>query len=106
MIEIKGKFNTAICYAKQVEDEAVEQIRRMCDYDFCEGSKIRIMNNDGSIASEYTVIVPSDVDGNGEITASDARKALRTSAGLEDLTDVYKSISTVCISVFVCDFNI
>ena len=55
------------------------------------GSKIRIMNNDGSIASEYTVIVPSDVDGNGEITASDARKALRTSAGLEDLTDVYKT---------------
>ena len=31
-IEIKGKVNTAICYAKVVEDEAIEQIRRMCDY--------------------------------------------------------------------------
>ena len=43
MFEIKGKINTAICYAKVVEDEAIEQIRRMCDYDFTENSKIRIM---------------------------------------------------------------
>ena len=42
-IEIKGKVNTAICYAKVVEDEAIEQIRRMCDYKMTEGSKIRIM---------------------------------------------------------------
>ena len=42
-IEIKGKINTAICYAKVVEDEAIEQIRRMCDYPMTEGSKIRIM---------------------------------------------------------------
>ena len=27
-IEIKGKVNTAICYAKVVENEAIEQIRR------------------------------------------------------------------------------
>ena len=43
MKEIKGKVNTAICYAKVVEDEAVAQIRRMCDYDFTENSIIRIM---------------------------------------------------------------
>lgn len=43
MFEIKGKMNTAICYAKVVEDEAIEQIRRMCDYEFTEGSRIRIM---------------------------------------------------------------
>lgn len=43
MLEIKGKINTAICYAKVVEDEAIEQIRRMCDYEFTEGSKIRVM---------------------------------------------------------------
>lgn len=42
-IEIKGKVNTALCYAKVVEDEAIEQIRRMCDYPMTEGSKIRIM---------------------------------------------------------------
>lgn len=42
-IEIKGKVNTALCYAKVVEDEAIEQIRRMCDYDMTAGSKIRIM---------------------------------------------------------------
>lgn len=43
MLEIKGKVNTAVCYAKVVEDEAIEQIRRMCDYEFTEGSRIRIM---------------------------------------------------------------
>ena len=43
VIEIKGKVNTAICYAKVVEDEAIEQIRRMCDYPMTEGAKIRIM---------------------------------------------------------------
>lgn len=42
-MEIKGKVNTAICYATVVEDEAIEQIRRMCDHDFTAGSKIRIM---------------------------------------------------------------
>ena len=42
-LEIKGKVNTAICYAKVVEDEAIEQIRRMCDHAFTEGSQIRIM---------------------------------------------------------------
>ena len=43
MLEIKGKVNTAICYAKVIEDEAIDQIRRMCDYDMTAGSRIRIM---------------------------------------------------------------
>ena len=43
MIEIKGKINTAVCYASVIEDEAIEQIRRMCDYGLTEGSRIRIM---------------------------------------------------------------
>ena len=38
MFEIKGKVTTAICYAKVIEDEAIEQIRRMCDYDLTRGS--------------------------------------------------------------------
>ena len=43
MMEIKGKMTTAICFAKVIEDEAIEQIRRMCDYEFTKGSRIRIM---------------------------------------------------------------
>ena len=43
MLEIKGKVNTAICYANIIEDGAIEQIRKMCDYALTEGSKIRIM---------------------------------------------------------------
>lgn len=43
MMEIKGRVNTAFCYASVIEDEAIEQIRRMCDYEFTAGSRIRIM---------------------------------------------------------------
>ena len=43
MLEIKGKVNTAICYATVIEDEAIQQISRMCDYEFTAGSKVRIM---------------------------------------------------------------
>ena len=43
MLEIKGRINTAVCYANVIEEEAIEQIRRMCDYEFTEGSRIRIM---------------------------------------------------------------
>ena len=43
MFEIKGKVGTARCYASVVEDGAVQQIRRMCDYELTEGSRVRIM---------------------------------------------------------------
>lgn len=36
-------MNTAVCYARVVEDEAIEQIRRMCGCELTSGSKIRIM---------------------------------------------------------------
>lgn len=42
-IEIKGKVSTALCYVNVVEEEAIEQIKRMCDYPMSEGSQIRIM---------------------------------------------------------------
>ncbi len=40
---IQGKVASAISYAKIIENEAREQIRRMCDYSLTEGSRIRIM---------------------------------------------------------------
>lgn len=40
---IQGKVASAIAYASVIEQEAIDQIRRMCDYDFTEGSTIRIM---------------------------------------------------------------
>lgn len=43
MEEIRGKFNTAISFAKIMEDSAREQIRRMCNHEFTRDSKIRIM---------------------------------------------------------------
>ena len=43
VMEIKGQFNTAICYAKVIGNNAVEQIRQLCDCEFSAGSRIRIM---------------------------------------------------------------
>lgn len=43
MFEIKGKISTAICYAKVVEESAIAQIERMCDYELTSGSRVRIM---------------------------------------------------------------
>lgn len=43
MIEIRGKKNNAICFASQIDEKALEQIKRMCDYDLTLGSQIRIM---------------------------------------------------------------
>ena len=43
METIKGKLTTAISFAKTIEIEAREQIRRMCNYEFTRGSKVRIM---------------------------------------------------------------
>ncbi len=43
MLEIKGKVNTAICYVKVIEETAIEQIRRMCDYELTADSRVRIM---------------------------------------------------------------
>ena len=42
-LEIKGKVNTAICYARNIEEGAAEQSRRVLGYPFTEGSRIRIM---------------------------------------------------------------
>jgi len=43
MIEVKGAFNTAICYTDALEPFAAEQIKSVCDQDVFKGCKIRIM---------------------------------------------------------------
>ena len=42
-MEIRGKFATAIVYAQVIEESAIMQIKRMCNYEFTKGSRIRIM---------------------------------------------------------------
>ncbi|PNR95951.1 RtcB family protein [Petrotoga sp. 9PWA.NaAc.5.4] len=43
MITVKGQFNEAKIFAKSVEEEAIKQIKELCDQDFVKDSKIRIM---------------------------------------------------------------
>ncbi len=43
MFEIRGTVTNAVCYADICEQEAIEQIRRMCSFEFTRGSKVRIM---------------------------------------------------------------
>ena len=46
MIEIVGKFNTAICYTYELEPTAYAQIETVCNEQAFEKSKIRIMPDD------------------------------------------------------------
>lgn len=43
MMEIKGKFNTAKCFATTLDDGALKQLKEVCDIEAFAFSKIRIM---------------------------------------------------------------
>ena len=43
MIEIKGSFNSAVCYTGELEESAAQQIKAVCDFEAFEGCRIRIM---------------------------------------------------------------
>ena len=53
------------------------------------GCRIQLLDANGCEVSEYSIIVKADTDGNGKITAADARHALRTAAQLETLEGAY-----------------
>jgi RNA-splicing ligase RtcB len=43
LLEIKGTYNTAICYCNLIEEAAVRQIQMVCDLKEFSDCKIRIM---------------------------------------------------------------
>jgi RNA-splicing ligase RtcB len=43
MFTIEGKCATAECFATHIDENAVEQVRTMCDQPFTEGANVRIM---------------------------------------------------------------
>ncbi len=43
MFTIEGKYGTAACYAVNIEDACIEQIRSMLDMPFAEGANTAIM---------------------------------------------------------------
>ena len=43
MIELKGKYNNAIVYTENIDNETISQIINLCNQDFVENCKIRIM---------------------------------------------------------------
>lgn len=43
MIEIKGKYSTAKVFTDIIEETAIDQIKLLCDQEFCKGVKVRIM---------------------------------------------------------------
>ena len=43
MIQINGKYNTAVCFCETLEEKAAEQIRTVCDQEYFRENKIRIM---------------------------------------------------------------
>lgn len=43
MLEVKGKYNTAKVFTDVVDEKSLQQIQILCDQEFTEGSKIRLM---------------------------------------------------------------
>lgn len=43
MKEVVGKYNTAKIFTDVVDDKSIEQVKLLCDQEFVEGSKIRMM---------------------------------------------------------------
>ena len=67
MFEIKGKVNTAICYAKVVESGAIDQIRRMCEalgYEVKDLLRVRVMNMtlDGIRDGQYRKLTDAELN--------------------------------------------
>ena len=55
------------------------------------GTKIQVLDTDGTVLSEYEVMVKSDLDGDGKINPADARLALRAAAGIDAISGVYET---------------
>lgn len=55
------------------------------------GCVVQLQDENGQVLSEYTVIVPMDISGDGNITTSDARTVLRAAVSLETLTGAYSA---------------
>ena len=53
------------------------------------GCKVQVLSRNGELLSEYEILVPMDVSGDGKITSSDARTALRSAVNLQTLQGVY-----------------
>lgn len=43
MVEITGKYNTAKVFTDTSEQDALDQVKTLCDQEFVEGSIIRLM---------------------------------------------------------------
>lgn len=59
------------------------------------GMKLVLTDSEGNITDEKTLVVYGDVDGDGTISSSDARAALRASVGLDSLDSAQNSASDV-----------
>lgn len=55
------------------------------------GMQIVLTDKKGNVLDTVTVVVPGDVDGDGEVKAADARQALRAAVNLETLVSYEKS---------------
>lgn len=64
------------------------------DISLATGMKIVLKNEDTAVCV-MEIVIPGDVDGNGDISASDARLALRNAVKLEELDGVYRQAALV-----------
>ncbi|MBR3598019.1 MAG: leucine-rich repeat protein [Clostridia bacterium] len=65
------------------------------DSKLASGMKLTIKNLAGDEIFSMTIVVPCDIDGDAEISAADARTALRNSVGLDELSEWQKSAADI-----------
>ncbi|MCD7827496.1 MAG: hypothetical protein LUG85_03035, partial [Clostridiales bacterium] len=65
------------------------------------GCKVLLLDGSGNTVCEYTVYILMDVDGNGRITAADARLALRCAAKLEILEGVHLLAADADVDTYI-----
>lgn len=78
--ELKAKFENRTVAIVSKSGETLADDARVGT-----GCKIQVLGQKGNVLSEYTVVVPMDVNGDAAITAQDARLTLRTTALLEKI---------------------
>lgn len=79
MIELQGKYSNAKVFTDNIENEAVSQIIELCNQEFVEDSKIRIMpdclTEDTEVLTEYGFIKITELDYEDKIAAYDENSA-------------------------------
>lgn len=89
LLELSSNFGAAV----EIKDQNGNPVNN--DADMKSGMTITLRDANGKVLDTKTIVVPGDNDGDGVISASDARTALRASVKLDTLNEWQKAASNL-----------